>query len=68
MAEKLVDVDETYSLWRYRHLKVVLRVIGMKRGTGGTAGAGYLREMVDEVFFPELWEARTSLRERQAGG
>jgi tryptophan 2,3-dioxygenase len=64
MAEKLVDVDETYSLWRYRHLKVVLRVIGMKRGTGGTAGAGYLRELVDEVFFPELWEARTTLRER----
>ena len=65
MAEKLVDVDETYSLWRYRHLKVVLRVIGMKRGTGGTAGANYLRQMVDEVFFPELWEARTGLRERQ---
>jgi len=68
MAEKLVDVDETYSLWRYRHLKVVLRVIGMKRGTGGTAGAGYLRQMVDEVFFPELWEARTLLRERSAAG
>jgi tryptophan 2,3-dioxygenase len=65
MAEKLVDVDETYSLWRYRHLKVVMRIIGMKRGTGGTAGAGYLRAMVDEVFFPELWEARTTLRERQ---
>lgn len=65
MAEKLVDVDETYSLWRYRHLKVVLRIIGTKRGTGGTAGAGYLREKVDEVFFPELWEARTVLRERE---
>lgn len=64
MAEKLVDVDETYSLWRYRHLKVVQRVIGAKPGTGGTAGAGYLRQMVDEVFFPELWEARTALRER----
>jgi tryptophan 2,3-dioxygenase len=68
MAEKLVDVDETYSLWRYRHLKVVLRVIGMKRGTGGTAGAAYLRQLVDEVFFPELWEARTALRERQPSG
>jgi tryptophan 2,3-dioxygenase len=65
MAEKLVDVDETYSLWRYRHLKVVLRIIGTKRGTGGTAGAGYLRQLVDEVFFPELWDARTTLRERQ---
>ena len=68
MAEKLVDVDETYSLWRYRHLKVVMRIIGMKRGTGGTAGAGYLRAMVDEVFFPELWDARTALRERRPGG
>ena len=67
MAEKLVDVDETYSLWRYRHLKVVMRIIGQKRGTGGTAGAGYLRALIDEVFFPELWEARTELRERQAG-
>ena len=65
MAEKLVDVDETYSLWRYRHLKVVMRIIGRKRGTGGTAGAGYLRGLIDEVFFPELWEARTALRERQ---
>jgi tryptophan 2,3-dioxygenase len=65
MAEKLVDVDETYSLWRYRHLKVVLRIIGTKRGTGGTAGSGYLRQLVDEVFFPELWDARTTLRERQ---
>jgi tryptophan 2,3-dioxygenase len=64
MAEKLVDVDETYSLWRYRHLKVVTRIIGTKPGTGGTAGADYLRQMVDEVFFPELWEARTALRER----
>jgi len=64
MAEKLVDVDEVYSLWRYRHLKVVLRIIGRKPGTGGTAGADYLRRLVDEVFFPELWEVRTALRER----
>jgi tryptophan 2,3-dioxygenase len=64
MAEKLVDVDEVYSLWRYRHLKVVLRIIGRKRGTGGTAGADYLRRLVDEVFFPDLWEVRTALRER----
>ena len=68
MAEKLVDVDETYSLWRYRHLKVVMRIIGMKRGTGGTAGAAYLRAMVDEVFFPELWDARTAIRERPPVG
>jgi tryptophan 2,3-dioxygenase len=64
MAEKLVDVDEAYSLWRYRHLKVVMRIIGHKRGTGGTAGAEYLRQLTDEVFFPELWDVRTALRER----
>jgi tryptophan 2,3-dioxygenase len=64
MAEKLVDVDEAYSLWRYRHLKVVMRIIGHKPGTGGTAGAAYLRQLTDEVFFPELWDVRTALRER----
>jgi tryptophan 2,3-dioxygenase len=64
MAEKLVDVDEAYSLWRYRHLKVVMRIIGHKLGTGGTAGAAYLRQLTDEVFFPELWDVRTALRER----
>jgi tryptophan 2,3-dioxygenase len=64
MAEKLVDVDEAYSLWRYRHLKVVMRVIGHKPGTGGTAGADYLRQLTEEVFFPELWDVRTALRER----
>jgi tryptophan 2,3-dioxygenase len=67
MAEKLVDVDEAYSLWRYRHLKVVLRIIGRKRGTGGTAGADYLERLTEEVFFPELWEVRTALRERAPG-
>jgi tryptophan 2,3-dioxygenase len=61
MAEKLVDVDEQYALWRYRHVKVVERVIGFKRGTGGTAGVGYLRQMVDDRLFPELWDVRTQL-------
>lgn len=59
MCEKLVDVDEAAMLWRYRHLKVVQRVIGMKRGTGGTAGAAYLRNIFDHPFFPELWDVRT---------
>lgn len=63
MAEKLVDVDEAYSLWRYRHVKVVERVIGFKRGTGGTAGVAYLRQMVDDRLFPELWDVRTEIRE-----
>lgn len=59
MAEKLVDLDETIMLWRYRHLKVVQRVIGMKRGTGGTAGVNYLKNLVDTPLFPELWDVRT---------
>ncbi|GJQ30713.1 MAG: tryptophan 2,3-dioxygenase [Phycisphaerae bacterium] len=63
MCEKLVDVDEAYSLWRYRHMKVVERVIGFKRGTGGTAGVSYLKQMVDERLFPELWDVRTEIKE-----
>lgn len=62
LAEKLVDIDEAYSLWRYRHVKVVERIIGFKRGTGGTAGVAYLRQMVDDRLFPELWDVRTELR------
>jgi len=63
LAEKLVDLDEAYALWRYRHLKVVSRIIGQKRGTGGTAGVGYLSQIVGRVFFPELWDVRTELEE-----
>ena len=66
LAEKLVDVDEAYALWRYRHLKVVSRIIGQKRGTGGTAGVGYLEQIVGRVFFPELWDVRTELEEARA--
>ena len=62
MAEKLVDIDEAYSLWRYRHVKVVERIIGFKRGTGGTAGVAYLRSMVDDRLFPELWDVRTEIK------
>ena len=63
LAEKLVDLDESYALWRYRHLKVVSRIIGQKRGTGGTAGVGYLEQIAGRVFFPELWDVRTELEE-----
>jgi len=63
MAEKLIDIDEQYALWRYRHVKVVERVIGFKRGTGGTAGVAYLRAMVDDRLFPELWDVRTEITE-----
>jgi len=61
MAEKLVDVDEAFSLWRYRHLKVVERVIGFKRGTGGSSGVPFLQRLVFHRFFPELWAVRTEL-------
>ncbi len=62
MCEKLMDVEEQYALFRYRHLKVVQRVIGMKMGTGGTSGVKYLRALTDEQVFPELWDVRTEIR------
>ena len=61
MCEKLVDVEENFQLWRFRHVKTVERVIGFKRGTGGTGGVSYLRKMLDVVLFPEIWRLRTSL-------
>jgi tryptophan 2,3-dioxygenase len=63
LAEKLLDIDEAYSLWRQRHVKVVSRVIGNKRGTGGTSGVNYLEKIASNVFFPELWEVRTVIEE-----
>ena len=54
MCEKLVDVEENYQLWRFRHLKTVERTIGFKRGTGGTAGVPYLRKTLEIALFPEL--------------
>jgi tryptophan 2,3-dioxygenase len=62
MCEKLLDIDEQFALWRFRHVKVVQRVIGMKRGTGGTAGVAYLKGVVDATFFPDLWDVGTALR------
>ncbi|MCH8508305.1 MAG: tryptophan 2,3-dioxygenase [Phycisphaerales bacterium] len=61
MCEKLVDLEEQIALWRFRHLKVVMRVIGFKTGTGGSSGANFLRKMIDHEFFPELWAVRTEL-------
>ncbi len=61
MCEKLVDLEEQIALWRFRHLKVVTRVIGFKTGTGGSSGAKFLRQMIDHEFFPELWAVRTEL-------
>ncbi|HUQ29662.1 MAG TPA: tryptophan 2,3-dioxygenase [Usitatibacter sp.] len=61
LAEKLVDLEDTFRQWRFRHATTVERVIGFKRGTGGTSGVGYLRRLLDTVLFPELWRARTEL-------
>ena len=61
LAEKLVDIEDSFRQWRFRHLTTVERVIGFKRGTGGTEGVGYLRKMLDVVLFPELWKLRTEL-------
>jgi tryptophan 2,3-dioxygenase len=61
MCEKLVDVDEQFALWRFRHVKVVERIIGYKRGTGGSAGVSFLRSLVELNFFPELWAVRTEI-------
>lgn len=61
LAEKLVDVEENFSLWRFRHMKVVQRIIGFKTGTGGSSGVPFLARMVDHSFFPELWQVRTAL-------
>jgi tryptophan 2,3-dioxygenase len=63
MCEKLVDVEERFRLWRFRHMMTVQRVIGFKRGTGGSSGVGFLRKAVDHELFPELWDVRTHLRE-----
>ena len=61
LAEKLVDLEDAFRQWRFRHATTVERVIGLKRGTGGTAGVSYLRKMVEVELFPELWRARTAL-------
>ncbi|MBI1172199.1 tryptophan 2,3-dioxygenase [bacterium] len=61
MAEKLVDFEDYFRRWRFNHLTTVTRVIGMKRGTGGTSGAVYLKRMLEVELFPELWQLRTSL-------
>ena len=61
LGEKLTDLEDTFRLWRFRHVTTVERVIGFKRGTGGTSGVGYLRKMLDVVLFPEIWTLRTNL-------
>ena len=55
LGEELTDLEDAFRLWRFRHVTTVERVIGFKRGTGGTSGVGYLRKMLDVVLFPEIW-------------
>jgi tryptophan 2,3-dioxygenase len=61
LGEKLADLEDAFRLWRFRHVTTVERVIGFKRGTGGTGGVTYLRKMLDVVLFPEIWRLRTDL-------
>lgn len=61
LAEKLVDLEDRFQLWRYAHLRTVERIIGRKAGTGGTPGVSYLAHVIDQRFFPELFSVRTSL-------
>ena len=61
LAEGLVDLDHRFQLWRFQHMRTVERIIGHKRGTGGTGGVSYLAKALELRFFPELWQARTSL-------
>ena len=61
LCERLVDLDEGIQEWRYRHVKMVERTIGAKPGTGGSAGAGYLRTTIGQNLFPDLWAIRTRL-------
>jgi tryptophan 2,3-dioxygenase len=61
MSEKLVDVEEQFALWRFRHMKTVERIIGFKTGTGGSSGVSFLRRALDLRLFPELWDVRTQI-------
>ena len=61
LGEKLTDLEDAFRVWRFKHVTTVERIIGFKRGTGGTSGVGYLRKMLDVVLFPEIWRLRTDL-------
>ena len=61
LAEKLVDLEDYFRRWRFNHVTTVERIIGFKRGTGGTSGVKYLRKMLEVELFPELWSVRGRL-------
>lgn len=62
MCEKLVDIEQRFQLWRFRHMMTVKRIIGFRKGTGGSSGVGFLKQALDFTFFPELWDVRTELK------
>ena len=64
LCEQLVDVEESFQLWRFRHMKTVERIIGFRRGTGGSSGVAFLKKALDLTFFPELLDVRTVLGEK----
>src|SRR6202044_852233 len=61
LAEKLIDFEDYLRRWRFNHVTTVERIIGLKRGTGGTSGVGYLKRMLEIELFPELWRGRTRM-------
>lgn len=61
LAETLVDIEDWFQQWRFRHMKTVERIIGHKKGTGGSSGVGYLKSVLDHYFFPELWDLRSKI-------
>ncbi|MTH53665.1 tryptophan 2,3-dioxygenase [Bacillus mangrovi] len=61
LGEKLVDIEDWLQQWRFRHMKTVERIIGFKQGTGGSSGVNYLKKVLDQRFFPELWDLRTEI-------
>jgi tryptophan 2,3-dioxygenase len=63
LCEQLVDIEQSFQLWRFRHMKTVERIIGYRRGTGGSSGVGFLKQALELTFFPELLEVRTVLGE-----
>ncbi|MEM8756785.1 MAG: tryptophan 2,3-dioxygenase [Planctomycetota bacterium] len=65
MCEKLVDIEESFTLWRFRHMKTVERIIGYKTGTGGSPGVPFLKRIIEHRFFPELWDVRTLVEDVQ---
>ena len=68
VCEDLVDIETQFQLWRFRHMRTVMRIIGFKRGTGGSSGVGFLRQALELSFFPELFEVRTMIGQPAPGG